>query len=788
MFSNYLMVALRNLTRNKGFATLNILGLSIGIAAAALIFLWIEDELSYNDYFKNKQNIYIVKNNQTYDGITFTFDATPGLLAAGMQADLPGIKHAARCSWPATVLYTVGDKRIYEQGYYIDSSFLKIFDLRFRSGLPPNVFADPQSVLISEKMAKKFFGEVDVTGKSILFDNKQSFIIRGVFKDLPENVTFKAEWFAPFKVYLDNNAWLQHWANNGTQTYVLVEPSANVDQLNKRLYNYILSKDEDAKYAKPFIFPMEKWRLYDKFVNGRQDGGRIKYVKIFGVIAWAILLIACINFMNLATARSDRRAKEVGIRKVLGAEKKMLMGQFILESIMLSILSAFIAIGLIALVLPGFNVLVEKNLFIDLLKPAHLFFIVTIILLCGLMSGSYPAFYLSSFNPAKVLKGLKITSGIGEMNLRKTLVIVQFTASIILIISTILVYMQIQYAKKRELGFSKEKLVYTNLTGNMHDKFFVIKDQLITSGVVSNAAMSMGSVLRMGSNTGDYLWEGKDPDKEVLITQERVTPEYIPTMGITLKEGKNFSTNMLADSGNVIINETLARIIGKKQLIGSTVTQGVGGSTFTIIGVIKDYLYNNMYSKPAPLMIFSDTSFNNYMTMRLKENGDMGASLKKIESIIHAINPAFPMEFKFVDSEFDKFFKSEQLVGQLSSAFSMLAIFISCLGLFGLAAYTAQRRTREIGIRKVLGATVTNLATLMSKDFVQLVIVSCLVAFPIAWWMMYNWLQDYEYRITIQWWVFVVSAIAAIMIAIATVSYQAIKAAISDPVKNLRTE
>jgi ABC-type antimicrobial peptide transport system permease subunit len=509
---------------------------------------------------------------------------------------------------------------------------------------------------------------------------------------------------------------------------------------------------------------------------------------LFSTIAWIILIIACINFMNLATARSEQRAREVGVRKVMGAGKKMLISQFIGEAFIMSFFSALLAIGIIVLAVPGFNNLVEKELSLNLLNPLHLGGLFSIALICGLIAGSYPAFYLSSFNPVAVLKGLKIKTNASAGFIRKGLVIVQFSISIILIIGTVIIYQQINHIKDRQLGYDKEGLIYMNLQGKMKEHFNAIKSDLIATGTVQNAALSNNSVLQLGSNTGGFNWQGKDPDKQILITVEGVSPEYVSTMGMKLKAGRDFYPGIAADSNNIIINESLAKIIGAKDIVGSLITRDEGRKKYTIVGVIDDFVYNDMYSSSAPLVLFSDTSNVSNLNIRFKAKTNLTSALSKVENIIKTHDPGYPFEYKFVDDQFDQLFKTETLIGKLAGVFSTLAIIISSLGLFGLAAYTAERRTKEIGIRKVLGATTAALAGLLSKDFLQLVCISCLVAFPVAWLAMRNWLQTYAYRIDISWWIFIVAGILAIFIALLTVSFQAVKAAIANPVKSLRTE
>jgi putative ABC transport system permease protein len=784
MLRNYLKAAFRNLWKNKGYSFLNIGGLAIGMACAGLIFLWVEDELTFNHYFSNRDNLYKVKDRQTYDGNTFTFDATPGPLAAGIKTGIPGIKNTARTTWGNSVLFSLKDKPIYEQGLYVDPPFLTMFQLQFIQGNAKTAFAQLHSLVISETMANKLFGAGNIIGETLKVDNKEDYAITGVFKDLPKNVSFYFNWLANFKIYEDQNKWLQAWGNNGVRTFVETQPNADIAAINKKLYGYVQTKHTDAS-ARMSIYPMNRWRMYDSFENGKEITGQIKYVKLFNVIAWIILIIACINFMNLSTARSEQRAKEVGVRKVMGAGKRKLIGQFIGESVFTSMVALLLAVGIIYISLPAFNLLVEKQLSVDIFNPIHIGSLLTIALICGLIAGSYPAFYLSSFNPIYVFKGIKIKSGSAGV-IRKSLVVIQFSISVILIISTIVIYLQILHVKDRDLGYSKNNLMYMYMQGKMKDNYTIIKNDLLATGFVQNTALSNSPILELYSNTGDFSWEGKDPSRQLLITVEGVSQEYTSTMGLHMKEGREFYPNFKSDSNSVIINESLASIMNKKSLVGSVISGN--GAKYTVVGVVKDFVYGDMYAPAAPLMLFADTSNCNILTVRLKTGAQLPAALAKIETIIKNNNPGYPFDYSFVDQEFGKLFKTETLIGQLAEVFSILAIFISCLGLFGLAAYTAEKRSKEIGIRKILGASVQGIAGLISKEFLLLVCISCLIAFPIAWWTMHNWLEGYKYRIQISWWIFIGAGLLAVLIALLTVSFQAIKAAVANPVNSLRAE
>jgi putative ABC transport system permease protein len=789
MFKNYLKSYLRNLWKNRTYTFLNIAGLAVGITCSTLIFLWIEDEFNWDHQFAKKHYLYQVEDNQTYDGTTYTFSATPGPLAPGMKADIPGIAATSHLTWTNKTLFSLNDKPLYEEGNFCDASFLSMFNLNFTEGNPATALGDIHSLVISRSMATAFFGAADPLGKTLRMNNADQYTITGVFDDLPQNTSFRFHWLGNYQAFYKDNQWLQQWGTNGIMTFVELKPSADPVAINKLLTNYVQTKSPGAA-MKGFIFPMSDWRLYSSFKNGKQDpsNGRIQYVRIFTIIAWIILLIACINFMNLATASSERRAREVGVRKVLGAGKGKLVGQFIGESLLMAFLAVIVSIGLTVLALPAFNSLVEKQLSLGLLNPVHLAGLLAIGFLCGLLAGSYPSFYLSSFNPVSVLKGLKLKTAGGAVYIRRGLVILQFATSIVFIITTIIIYQQLQYVQHREMGYQKQGLFYMQVQGKMNEHFAAIRNDLIQTGFVSDATLSSNPVLQLGSNTGDFDWAGKDPNKQVLITVENASPQYISTMGMQLAAGRDFHEIAAQDSNSVIINETLAHIINKGSAVGSLITRNEGKDKYRVIGVIKDFVYNDMYQSAAPLMLFCDPNNTFVMSVRLKTNANVPKALAATGQVLKSDNPGYPFEYKFVDEEFENQFKTETLTGQLSGLFAALAIFISCLGLFGLAGYAAERRTKEIGVRKVLGASVLKLTSLLSRDFLMLVLISCVIAFPTAGLISHNWLKSYAYRTDISWVVFIMAGAGALLIALMTVSFITIRASLANPIKSLRTE
>ena len=794
MFKNYFKATLRNLWKNKGYSFLNIFGLAIGIACAGFIFLWVEDEVNWDQFNTKKDRLYFIQENQKYDTYVATFGSTPAPMAPAMQHEIPGIANTCRIIGYNTKLITIGNKSMYAFPNYADASLFSMFTFPFVQGNARTAFTQLYSMVVTESTAKKFFGdEKNVVGKTVRVDNKQDYVITGVIKDIPKNSTIQFEWVAPFQIWYDENkSWAKEWGNNDLSTYVELKPNVSAASVNKILYNFIQQR-ESKSIARPFLWSAHDWHLRGEFDNGVQTGGgRITYVHLFSIIAWIILLIACINFMNLATARSEKRAREVGVRKVLGSGKRMLIFQFIGEAIFMAALSAVVAVIIMALLLPTFNLLVQKNLVLDLGNPLHLAALLAITFICGLFAGSYPSLYLSSFNPVFVLKGLRM-KGSSAAIIRKGLVILQFSISIILIISTIIIYQQIQHVKNRSLGFNKNNLLDIDMNNEMAKNYSAVQQDLLNTGLIENMAVSNYNTLYGGNNTGSLVWEGKKTNNEVLISTRFVSPGYMKTSGIKILEGRDLveTDSVQSKKLNVLITQSLEKLMGNNTALGKTLhwDGDTSGTVVTVVGVVNDYVYGDMYGKSDPVMFFCVTTPDeSNMYVRLKSNTNIETAIKQIGAVMKKDNPSYPFTYHFVDDQFNQMFQNEQLISKLSRVFATLAIIISCLGLFGLAAYTAERRTKEIGIRKVLGAGITNITTLLSKDFLQLVVISCIVAFPVAWWMMSNWLRNYKYRIEISWWIFLAAGLSAILIALITISFQSIKAAIANPVKSLRTE
>jgi putative ABC transport system permease protein len=612
-------------------------------------------------------------------------------------------------------------------------------------------------------------------------------MVSGILDEIPELSSLKFDFLLNFELWSKKNDWSKQWDNNGPRCYVMLAANTPVDKVNAKIKNYIKTKKSQSN-VELFLQNYGESYLYSNWDNGKQAGGRIEYVKIFSIVAVIILLIACINFMNLATARSLRRAREIGVRKVVGAGKRQLIAQFIGESLLVSLFAVCLSILIVVLLLPGFNALTEKHLAIDFANPYFLLTILGLTLITGIVSGSYPALFMSSLKPIVVLKGLlKFKSG--ATYFRKALVVFQFALSIILILGMIIIYRQIDYIHNKNLGFAKEDLLYMPLEGELQKSYITFKEELAKQPGIQSVSASQSSPLETGSSTQSVSWPGKDTTQMILFSTNPVSYDYLKTMGIQLVGGRDFNTAYSLDTMNYLVNEAAVRKIGYKDPVGKELT--LWGDKGTIIGVMKDYHHNSLHVPIEPLILrLYKNSWNSYWgnVIIRTEHGKTKQAIASMEKMYKQFNPGFPFKYYFTDDEMLKNYKAEYTVSKLSRYFAFLAIFISCLGLFGLVTFTAEQKTKEIGIRKVLGASVTGIVRMLSKDFLRLVFIAAIIAFPVAWWAMHKWLADFAYRIDIGWWVFAVTGVAAVLIALVTISFQAIKAAIANPVKSLRTE
>jgi putative ABC transport system permease protein len=786
MLKNFFRITFRNLGRNKGFTFINISGLAIGMASAVLILLWIQHEMSYDNFHAKKDRIYEVWNLSDRKGQIGAWATTPKVFARTAEKDFPEIEMATRVNWSSDYLFSLGEKRLTAEGNIVDSNFLQVFSFPLLKGDPKNVLADMHNIVVTEKFAAKLFGDEDAMGKVVKLDNKDNFTVTGILKDIPTNSRFQFEYLLPWAYLRSVGGDDEYWGNNSTRNYVLLKENAKLSSIAPKLEKIREKYDKEDPHIKMFLYPIEKWRLYSSFKNGVEEGGRIVFVKLFGIVAAFILLIACINFMNLSTARSEKRAKEVGIRKVVGAQKASLITQFIGESIVISFIAGIFALLIVMLCLPAFNQLTDKILRIEFSNGYFWLSAVGFILLTGLLAGSYPAFFLSSFQPVSVLKGT-FKKANALITPRKVLVVLQFTFAIILIICTIVVRQQIEYAQQREAGYDRSNLVFHYLTGDLEKNYTLVKNELISSGAAVSVSKTSAPLTEGWSNTWGISWAGKDPNDKTIVDRFCADEDIAETAGFQFVAGRDLNLKeFITDSTGVILNESAVKIMGLKDPLGKIIKDN--NTDWHIVGVIKDFILQSPYSPTVPMVIEGAKGWFNVVHIKLNPDQPNSKNLKTAEAIFKKYNPEYPASFQFVDEEYAKKFNDEKRTGTLAGLFAALTIFISCLGLFGLATYMAENRIKEIGVRKVLGASIASIATLLSKDFLKLVMLSFILAAPIAWWAMYSWLQEYNYRTPIRWWVFALAGGLSVLIAVVTVSYQSIKASVANPTKSLRTE
>ena len=792
---NYLKIAWRNLVKNRASALINIGGLAVGMAVVILISLWINDELSFNKYHKNYERIAQVMWHTSSDGERLTYPYNPGPMGEELRHSYStDFKYVVMSTFTGSNVLSYGEKKISETGNYMESDAPKMLSLELLRG-NLNGLKDPHSIMISQSVAKTFFGDADPIGKTMQIENTSSVKVSGVYKDLPFNSDFKETHFiVPWDLLLLRAPSIlsdpQAWNYNDFQVLVQLSEHADMSRVSVKIKDIRSIKMDQARVRdmKPVVFlqPMSKWHLYSDFKNGVNVGGRIEYVWMFGIIGAFVLLLACINFMNLSTARSEKRAKEVGIRKTIGSVRWQLITQFFSESLLVAGFAFIISLVLVLLLLPFFNEVADKKMAITWANPVFWFMCLGFCVFVGLFAGLYPALYLSSFQPIKVLNG---TFRVGRLALipRKVLVVVQFTVSVVLIICTVVVFRQIEFAKNRFIGYNRNGLITVAMTPDIQKHFSVISDELKKSGAIQEMGASINSTTELLVDVIDINWAGKNPNSFSDFAFNNVSVDYGKTIGWELKEGRDFSTDFPTDSSAFIVNESAVKIMGLRHPLGEKISRR--GKTFTVIGVIKDIFFESPYKQVMPSIFYMNPG-EGYVTVALKLNPKMAVnkSLSEIAAVLLKQNPSFPFEYKFVDEEYAKKFNDEVRIGKLARFFTLLAIFISCLGLFGLSSFIAEQRIREIGIRKVLGATVLNLWSLLSKDFVMLVFISLIISIPLGYYFTFKWLQNYAYHTQITWWIFVASGSGALLITLLTVSFQAIRTAVSNPAKILRAE
>jgi putative ABC transport system permease protein len=795
MFQNYLKFAWRNIKKGKSHSAINITGLSIGIAVAMIIGLWVWDELSFNKNFSNYNRLGQIYQNRTFNGKVGTYAITPQPMSSELRTNYPEIKDAALSTTNDEHVLTFGEKMLTTKGMFVEPSFANMFSLDMRVGTRAGL-EDMRSTFLSASLAKSLFGKEDPIGKTIKVDNSGSLIVKGIFEDFPGNSEFNgAQLLMPWAFLVSEVEFIRttqtNWDVNNYACYIQLTEHADWQAMQSKIRNMLEAKVSDGqKPSKPevLLLPMSRWRLYSDFVDGKNAGGFITLVRMFAIIGVLVLLLACINFMNLSTARSVKRAREVGIRKTIGSYSSQLVKQFLTESVVMNAFAFLIALAMVFFALPWFSSIVAREIRIPFSSPVFWLVGLLLILVSGLIAGSYPAFFLSSFQPIKVLKGTFSTGKFASLS-RKALVVIQFTVSVALIIGTVVIYKQIQHAKDRQLGYNVNRLLYVpaNTPDLQKLDYNVLKNDLTATGVVENMAKSSTPLTVEGNLNTGFKWSGSPEQSDILFTVMNVTETYGKTVGFEVVEGRDFSEEFTSDSTAMIINQTSANIMGNKDIIGKTIT-GNGNRQYTIIGVVKDIIRTSPYSKPIPAIFVLAQQPQPIVNVRLKPSVALSTALAKLEDVFKKHNPGSPFNYAFADAEVEKKFLGEKLISKLAIIFAVLAIFISCLGIFGLASFVAEQRTKEIGVRKVLGASVSQVWILLVKDFILLVAISCLISSPIAFYVLNNWLEDYEYRITIGWSIFVVSALLAIAVTLFTVSFQSIKAAVANPIRSLRSE
>lgn len=798
MLKNYIKIAWRNMGKNKFSTFINITGLAVGMAVAILIGLWIWDELSYNKYFDNYDSIVRIKQHQSFNGVIGTQNSMPiplgYVLRENYKADF---KYVVLSSWTSEHILAYGDKKLNQLGNYMQAEAPDLLTLKMLKGNRKGL-SDPSSIVISDKLAKAIFGDIDPMGKTIKIDSKWNVKVTGVYQGLPKNTEFNdMEFIAPWDLYMTTMGYLKEartrWGNNSWQIFCQLNPNVSVENATAHISN-IKAKALDAAgdklsaSFKPllFAFPMSRWHLYSEFKNGVNTGGSIQFVWMFGIIGMFVILLACINFMNLSTARSERRAKEVGIRKTIGSLRSQLIKQFFSESLLVTVFSLALSLLFVQLALGWFNEVADKDMHILWVNPIFWLLCIGFSLFTGIVAGSYPAFYLSSFQPVQVLKGTFKAGRFAALP-RKILVVLQFTVSITLIIGTIIVFRQVQFTKNRPVGYNRNGLVHIKMkTAPIHEHFEAVRTELLATGAITELAESGSALTEVWSNWSGFDWKGKAATTQDDFAYVPISPEFGKAAGWQVLDGRAFERNNKGDSLSMILNEASVKFMNLKHPVGEIVRHD--NKAYTVVGVVKDLVMSSPYEPVKPTLFVLLDEPQAFMNIRVNPNVSVKEALSKAEAIFKKYDPESPFDYSFTDSEYAKKFADEERVGKLSAFFTSLAIFISCLGLFGMASFMAEQRTKEIGVRKVLGASVFNIWQLMSTDFVLLVFISLIIATPIAHYYMGNWLLNYKYRAELSWWIFALTGLGAIIITICTVSYQSIKAALTNPVKSLRSE
>ncbi len=789
MLINYFKIAIRSLFKNPVFSFINIAGLSTGLACSILILLWVHDEITFNQFFPKYDHLYQVRLNATVDKGVVTGQSVPYPLMEALLAADSRIKRTARTNWGEGALLGVGEKKLNKVGLWVTPSFLDMFEIPMQQGTA-RALDDPRSIVLTASLAKALFGDEDPLNKMVQVDNNLEMKVTGVTAEMPTNTAFSDyTFFIAYGHYELTQSWVRNvkerWDNNVSQVYVELNPGTPVAEVDDAIRKLITQNNKAIDNVELFLQPMSHWRLYTNFTNGKESGGMILYVRLFTGIAIFILVIACINFMNLATARSERRAREVGIRKSIGSRRKDLIFQFLGESLLLAVLALVIAVGLVELSLPLYNQLVNKKLVIDYSSPDFWAPSLGLTLIAGLFAGSYPAFYLSSFNPVQVLKGRFMASR-GSAAPRKVLVTLQFVFSILLMIGAVVVYSQIQFMRQRETGYDRNNLLLIWTTSDIEKNYKPLKTELLASGFAESMCKSNSPVTAIYSTNTLDDWPGRQEGQRIEFTTIATEYDYTKTLGIKMLQGRDFSPEFPSDSMAIIINQATVDILNLPNPIGETVK--MWEQEWHIIGVMENVLMGEAQRPIEPLVMVHSPSWSSTITVRLKPSDDIQETLAGVESVFKKYNPAYPFEYRFADEVFERKFATFSMIGRLSSVFTVLTLLITALGLFGLASFATEQRSKELSIRKVMGASAASLVLLITRDFSRIVAVAFVIAAPIGWYVMNQFLQRYPYRIELSLWILPAVGLSALLLAVVIVGIQALKTAVSNPVESLRSE
>jgi putative ABC transport system permease protein len=791
MIKNYLITTIRVMLRQKGFTLINILGLTLGITCSFLIILWVIDEIKFDRVHHEAERIHRVLFNIKYpDGSINTWWNAPQPLEEVLETEYPEIEHAALIGWNSDRLLTIDEKNIKKPGVFASDDIFEVFDTPFISGDKLTSLKEKNSVVITDELAEILFGndwsEKELIGTSILIEKEDLMMITGIVPKPSRNSSIQYNYVIPFEFGLDKQPWNREWGNYNNRMYVKLREGVDLNDLNKKIGDVVKTHREEGKgdATHAFLYPIKDLHLYGNFENGVSTGGRIEYINIFGVVSLIVLILACINFMNLATARSLSRAKEVGIRKVIGAGRQSLIFQFISESLIITFISILCAVLLTELLLPTFNLLTGKFLIIDFANPLYWIVGFAFLLFTGILAGFYPAFFISGFRPALVLKG-KATTGEHTGFFRKSLVVFQFFLSIIMITGTIVIHRQINFIMTRNLGFDKENVLIYNLNQENYTQFQAIKTEALQYPEFVSITTCNQNPLNIGSSATGMQWEGKKEGEEIEFSHLWVTYDFIKTLGMDIAEGRDFSPELVSDSSSFLVNEAAVEAMGLEHPVGSKFG-GFWIEDGKIIGVIKNFHSGSIYNPISPLIVLIDSE-PYQMYMRTAEGKTMEA-IQQLEKIHKKFSPSYPFEYSFMNEHYDRMYKSEVIMSKLANFFALLAIVISCLGLVGLASLTAAQRVKEIGIRKVLGATISDVLLLLSKDYARLILIALIISIPVANYFITGWLEKFQFRIDLSWWTYLIAGGIVLIIALLSVSSQSLKAAITNPVDSLRSE